>query len=226
MIPIPSQPVAVGRGKWGAFLAWVVFPATLSIGCAGATASAPPSTVSAIDTTPGEPSIAVTSDMGSPHVGDPAPDFELVAQDGSHVKLSSLHGQVVMLAFVTSWCPFSEAEQPNLKELAEDYAGKNVKVVAVDIKEDDAGYQKYLDRVKLPFPVLRDATGEVTARFTPDHAQPAIKDRSTVLVTSNLVVDPQGKIVFFTMVDTVHFDARLVNACRAIDGELARAGGV
>jgi peroxiredoxin Q/BCP len=226
MIPIPSQPVAVGRGKGGAFLVWVVFPATLSIGCAGATASAAPSTVSAVDTTPGEPSIVVTSEMGSPHVGDSAPDFELVAQDGSHVKLSSLHGQVVMLAFVTSWCPFSEAEQPNLKELAAHYAGKNVKVVAVDIKDDDAGYQKYLDRVKLPFPVLRDPTGEVTARFTPDHAQPAIKDRSTVLVTSNLVVDPQGKIVFFTMVDTMHFDARLVNARRAIDGELARAGGV
>ena len=124
------------------------------------------------------------------------------------MKLSSLgEDQAVVLAFVTSWCPFSEAEQPNLKALAEDYAGKNVKVVAVDIKENDAGYQKYPGLREDAVPETRDATGEVTATFTPDHAQPAIKDRSTVLVTSNLVIDPQGKIVFFTMVDTVHFDA-------------------
>jgi peroxiredoxin len=163
--------------------------------------------------------------MGTPHVGDAAPDFDLVAQDGSHVKLSSLRGQVVMLAFVTSWCPFSQAEQPHLKALAEQYVGKNVKVVAVDIKEDDAGYRKYLDRLAMPFPVVHDTSGAVTAAFTPGNAQPAIKDRSAVLVTSNVVVDAQGKIVFFTMVDTLHFDAHLVHARHAIDQELAHAGG-
>lgn len=205
-------------------LLWLTLPAALSLGCGGAGAAAPAPAATA-DPTFAEPTIAVTPDMGAPHVGDAAPDFDLVAQDGSHVKLSSLRGSVVMLAFVTSWCPFSQAEQPNLKALAQDYAGKNVKFVAVDIKENDAGYQKYLSRVPMPFPVLHDATGDVTAAFTPDHAQPAIKDRSTVLVTSNLVLDPQGKIVFFTMVDTVHFDARLVHARRAIDAELARAGG-
>jgi peroxiredoxin len=202
-----------------------VLPAVLALGCGGAGGAAAPAAASAPDPTPAEPSIAVTPEMGTPHVGDAAPDFDLVAQDGSHVKLSSLRGSVVLLAFVTSWCPFSQAEQPNLKALAGDYAGKNVKFVAVDIKENDAGYQKYLGRVSMPFPVLHDAGGDVTASFTPDHAQPAIKDRSTVLVTSNLVLDPQGKIVFFTMVDTVHFDARLVHARRAIDAELARAGG-
>jgi|HubBroStandDraft_1064217.scaffolds.fasta_scaffold38072_2 peroxiredoxin len=209
---------------WCGFVLRYAVPSLLAMGCGGA-ARAAPAVASVADSTPAEPSIAVTPDMGAPHVGDAAPDFDLVAQDGSHVKLSSLRGSVVMLAFVTSWCPFSEAEQPNLKALADDYAGKNVKVVAVDIKEGDAGYRKYVDRVKMPFPVLRDTTGDVTAAFTPDHAQPAIKDRSTVLVTSNLVVDPQGKIVFFTMVDTLHFDAHLVHVRRAIDGELARSRG-
>src|SRR5580658_10555213 len=149
----------------------LALPAMLSIGCGGAPTTAPAAAHSAADTASVGPSIAVTPDMGTPHVGDAAPDFDLVAQDGTHVKLSSLRGSVVMLAFVTSWCPFSEAEQPYLKALAEDYAGKNVKVVAVDIKEGDAGYRKYVDRVKMPFPVLRDTTGDVTAAFTPDHAQ-------------------------------------------------------
>src|SRR5580698_6093915 len=104
-------------------LARLVLPAALSMGCGGAAGGAPaaPSSSASSDSTPAEPSIAVTPEMGTPHVGDAAPDFDLVAQDGSHVKLSSLRGQVVMLAFVTSWCPFSQAEQPHLKALAEQY---------------------------------------------------------------------------------------------------------
>jgi peroxiredoxin len=197
----------------------------LAVGCGGAAPPvATPSSGSPTDSTPAEPSIAITPEMGSPHVGDLAPDFVLRDQDDHELKLSALRGSVVLLAFVTSWCPFSEAEQPNLTTLVADYSGKNVKVVAVDIKENDAGYRKYTSRAKTLFPVLHDVTGDVTARFTPDRAQPAIKDRSAVLVTSNLVIDPQGKIVFFTMVDMVHFDSRLVHARRAIDHELAQLG--
>lgn len=189
-------------------------PFALAISCAAAPPPAPATAAPAAAT---EPSIAVTADMGSPHVGDAAPDFELADQNGAKVRLSSLKGSVVVLAFVTSWCPFSEAEQPNLKKLAEDYAGKNVKILAVDIKETDENYAKYLARVPMPIPVLRDATGETTALFTPAKAQPEIKDRSAVLVTSNVVIDPEGRIRFFTMVDTVHFDAKLVFARRVVD---------
>jgi peroxiredoxin len=179
---------------------------------------------SPFDSTPPEPSIAITPEMGSPHVGDAAPDFELPDQTGAKVKLSALRGKVVMLAFVTSWCPFSEAEQPNLAKLAQDYANDpRVKVVAIDIKEGDEGYGKYVGRTPTPFPVLRDTSGAVTATYTPASAQPSIKDRATVLVTSNAVIDPAGKIRFFTMADTVHFDSRLVHPRRAIEGLLAQA---
>jgi peroxiredoxin len=171
------------------------------------------------------PSIAVTPDMGSPHPGDVAPDFELLDQHGAKVKLSDLRGSVVVLAFVTSWCPFSQAEQPHLASLADRYRGQNVKILAVDIKESDEAYAKYLARVPMPIPVLRDRTGDVVASYTPDRAQPDVKDRATVLVTSNLVVDAEGRIRFFTMVDTANFDAELVFVRRAVDDLLRGASG-
>jgi peroxiredoxin len=188
------------------------------LGCAGRVGSttAPPQT-SPFDSTPATPSIAVTPEMGSPHLGDFAPDFELTDQDGKKVSLASLHGSVVLLAFVTSWCPFSEAEQPHLARLAEDYRGKNVKVVAVVVKEDEAGYRKYVGRAPTPFGVLHDTSGEVVRSYTPAKAQPEIKDRSLVLITSNLVIDQEGRVAFFTMADTLHFDAKLVHARRTID---------
>jgi len=205
---------------------FIVSALSIALGCAGGPPPRTPAgqTESPFDSTPAEPSIAITGDMGSPHLGDTAPDFELKDQDGNLVKLSSLRGKVVFIAFVTSWCPFSAAEQPNLAKVAADYAKDDrVRVLAIDIKEDDAKYREYLGKVKMPIPVLRDAAGDVTSTYTPARAQPSIQDRSTVLVTSNVVVDPEGKIRFFTMVDTVHFDSRLVHARRAIDALLAEA---
>jgi len=170
-------------------------------------------------------SIAVTPEMGSPHPGDSAPDFELTDQHDAKVKLSDLRGSVVVLAFVTSWCPFSQAEQPHLAKLADQYRGQNVKILAVDIKESDEAYAKYLARVPMPIPVLHDRTGEVVASYTPERAQPDVKDRATVLVTSNLVIDAEGRIRFFTMVDTANFDADLVFVRRAVDDLLRSANG-
>jgi len=217
----------VNRVKKGARalpLAALSLSATLALAACG---GGPPLEAKAASPSaaPSAPSIAVTPEMGSPHLGDAAPDFDLTDQHGASVKLSDLRGSVVVLAFVTSWCPFSLAEQPHLASLAEQYRGQNVKILAVDIKETDEAYARYLGRVAMPISVLRDRTGDVVSSYTPDRTQPEVKDRAAVLVTSNLVIDPAGRIRFFTMVDTVNFDADLVFVRRAIDDLLRGANG-
>jgi peroxiredoxin len=192
-------------------------------------AAAPTSTAASADPFDGssilpEPSIAVTEAMGSPHIGDAAPDFDLPDQDGKRVTLAGARGSVVVLAFVASFCPFSKAEQPYLKQLAMDYAGKKVRVIAIGIKEPEPDYREYIARMPMGVPVLRDEGGAVALRFTPAGAQPEFKDRTMALVTSNLVIDPRGKIRFFTVVDTVHFDSKLVHVRRALDRVLAESG--
>jgi peroxiredoxin len=186
---------------------------------------APASPVTAEDPTPAAPSIVVTDAMGTPHIGDVAPDFELPDQDGHLVKLSAARGSVVVLAFVASFCPFSKAEQPYLAKLPDEYAGKNVKVIAIEVDEPEADYRSYLARVPMHLPVLRDDGGTVTLRFTPPGAQPELVNRKMALITSNLVIDPQGKIRFFTMADTVHFDAKLVHLRRTLDQVLSEHAG-
>jgi peroxiredoxin len=173
----------------------------------------------------GQPNvIAVTQAMGSPHAGDPAPDFELTDQAGAKAKLSAMRGSIVVLAFVTSWCPFSRAEQPYLKEFADEYAPKGVKFFAVDIKEPEADYRTYLSRVTMPFPVLNDASGEVATAYVPPRALPDFTERYKVVVTSNLVIDRDGIIRFFALADLRNFDAKYVHARRAVDALLAVGG--
>jgi peroxiredoxin len=205
----------------------LLLAALLALGaCApAAPAVAPTSHASVEDPTPAEPSIVVTEAMGSPHIGEVAPDFELPDQDGKLVKLSSARGSIVVLAFVASFCPFSKAEQPYLAQLTADYAGKSVKVLAIGIDEPEADYRSYLARVPMHLPVLRDEGSKVALRFTPPGAQPAFTDRKMAVVTSNLVLDGEGKIRFFTVLDTVHFDAKLVHVKRAIDRLLSEHQG-
>jgi peroxiredoxin len=199
----------------------------LTIGACAPSSSAVASAAHAVveDPTPAEASIVVTPAMGSPHLGDFAPDFELPDQDGKPVKLSAARGSIVVLAFVASFCPFSKAEQPYLTKLTSDYAAKNVKVIAVGIDEPEADYRSYLARLPMHLPVLRDEGGKVALRFTPPGAQPEFTDRKMALVTSNLVIDGEGKIRFFTVLDTVHFDAKLVHVRRALDRLLAEHPG-
>jgi peroxiredoxin len=168
--------------------------------------------------------ISVTDAMGSPHPGDAAPDFELSDKSGAKTKLSSLRGSIVVLAFVTSWCPFSRAEQPYLKEFADAYAPKGVKFLAVDIKENDADYATYLDRVPMPFPVLRDASGDVALSYVPPHAFPEFTERYKVVVTSNLIIDQFGTIKYFALADTRNFDAKFTLERQAVD--ILLSGGI
>ena len=196
------------------------------IGCAAAPprsqaeASSPEPRAASEATALPPPSVLVTEALGSPHIGELAPDFELVDQSGAHVQLSALRGSVVVLAFVASFCPFLAAAQPHLARLAEHYAPSGVRVLAIDVGENDESFDSYVARMKLPFPVLHDPDAAVSLRFTPTNANPGVKDRTQVIVTSNLVIDREGRIRFFTLLDTVHFDAKLVHVGHAVDQAL------
>jgi len=194
----------------------VVLGMTAAIGgCASATAERPAAT----DQTPA--TIDVTSAMGSPHPGEPAPDFTLVDQRGAEVTLSALRGNVVVLSFVASWCPYSKAEQQHLAALADAYRAQPVRFVVVDVQEGDAGYQTYLARVAMPMPVVRDADGTVTRSFVAPGAQPSVKQRAEVAIAGHVVIDQSGTIRAIHMADLNRYDAKLTITRATLERVLA-----
>lgn len=190
----------------------------VTAGCAGGPAPAPAPAVA-----PAVSSIEVTAAMGSPHPGDKAPDFTLKDATGAEVHLAELEGNVVVLSFVASWCPFSKAEQPHLAKLPAAYAGKSVKFVVVDVQEDDAGFQKYLVRVAMPMPVVRDVDGKVAESFVAPGAQPKVNKRSEVPIGGNVVIDAGGVIRAIHLGDLAHYDAEMTITRKTIDEILAGA---
>jgi peroxiredoxin len=160
----------------------------------------------------------VRPEMGPPQPGDRAPAFELPSGSGAF-RSSTLRGSWVVLHFTATWCPFCDAEGANLGALANDYAARSVKVVLVDIQDEEARWAEYAKaHVASSVVALRDATGDVAKRFAPPHAQPSFTDRSQVVLDSTVIVDPDGVIRLFLLPDSKNFDPTF----KAVRAELDR----
>ncbi len=150
-----------------------------------------------------------------------SPDFRLPDLDGNLVSSSSLKGKFTVIHFATTWCPFCNAEAPYLEQLHLDYKSKNVQVFIIDVLEPKTlVIQKIKNRFNLSFPILLDEDGAVATRFAPAEVLPALS-RDEVMLASNLIVDPSGKIQYMSLLDSKNFDSQLIGLKNRLDELLA-----
>ena len=153
-------------------------------------------------------SVVLSAQDQQPMIGQQAPLFQLESTDGKIYSLEKLKGKYIVIHFAATWCPFCNAEAPYLEELHQNYKNKNVQVFIIDVKEDKALVEKLIERFRFSFPVLLDTNGAVSARYAPEGVQPALA-RHEVPIASNIVVDKEGKIRFYSLLNTLNFDAKL-----------------
>ena len=157
----------------------------------------------------------------SAFIGKELPPFSLPDLEGNQVSSDDFNGSYLVIHIATTWCPFCNAEAPHLEKLNQDYRDRNVKVLIIDVKEPKELVQSKLqDRFDLSFPVLLDSDGEVAASFAPEDVLPDL-DRDEVMLASNILVDPEGKIQFLSLLDSKNFDAKLVELKGKLDELLA-----
>ena len=87
--------------------------------------------------------------------------------------------------------------------------GDDVQVLVIDVKESKGKAKKWAKKMKFTFPVLHDAEGKVAASYAPKGVLPEIP-RHEVAIASNLIIDKDGKIQFFELLDSRRFDSKLV----------------
>jgi thiol-disulfide isomerase/thioredoxin len=97
--------------------------------------------------------------------GQTAPDFELLGLDGRPVRLSKLRGQPLLLNFWATWCGPCRQEMPLLQAAAERYADQGLVVVSVDVGEQPETVRNYARSLGVEFPILLDATQDVSDLF-------------------------------------------------------------
>ncbi len=165
-------------------------------------------------------SVFANAQEAQPMIGQAAPLFELKTPEGKIYSLEQLKGKYVVIHFAATWCPFCNAEAPFLEELYQNYKSKNVQVIIVDVKEDKNLVQKLQERFKFSFPVLLDEDGSVSSKYAPEGVLPALA-RDEVPIASNLIIDKEGKIRFYSLLNTTSFDAKLNKLKQKLDELLA-----
>src|SRR5712691_3377862 len=67
--------------------------------------------------------------------GEPAPPFRAKTTTGEQFNNDSIKGKVVLFEFWTTWCKYCEEEASLVDDLAKEFSGKGLIVLAVDLVE-------------------------------------------------------------------------------------------
>jgi thiol-disulfide isomerase/thioredoxin len=114
----------------------------------------------------------------------PTPPLELPGIDAAPWRLADERGHPVLLNFWASWCEPCQAEMPSLERLAAAQREEGLRVVAVNYREGEPAIKRFLARMPLQLPVVRDADG-AAARAFDIHIFP-----------STVAIDRQGRVRF------------------------------
>ncbi len=119
-----------------------------------------------------------------PPVGAAAPAFTLPDVSGRPSGLGDYKGRTVVLNFWAFWCDTWKAEMPSLEELAGRQDELGFRLVAVSV--DGTRLSEFARRTSgaVPFPVLLDAGGRVSARYRVHH------------VPTLVIIGPDGVVRF------------------------------
>lgn len=100
-------------------------------------------------------------------------------------------------------------EAPHLAALSRKYQDRDVQVFVVDVRESKAKTARWAKALGYSFPVLLDLKGELATRWAPPDLLPDLP-RDQVPIASNIIVDRDGRIAFYSLLDTRTFDAKLI----------------
>lgn len=134
------------------------------------------------------------------HPGDAAPDFALPGTDGRTYRRSDFtDAKLLVVSFWCNHCPYVQAWEGRMIELARRYQPKGVSFVLInsndDLKYPEDGMKKMIERARVqeyPMPYLRDESQDVARAYG-------------ALVTPHpFLFDADGRLLFQGRIDDRH----------------------
>lgn len=107
---------------------------------------------------------------------------------GGTTSLADLRGNYVYIDIWATWCAPCKAQFPYLKELEEDYHGKNIKFVSISVDKEGA-YDAWKEMVK------NEELGGIQLLADNNLESDFIKEYEINSIPRFILLDPEGKIV-------------------------------
>ncbi|MGH9631567.1 MAG: TlpA family protein disulfide reductase [Bryobacteraceae bacterium] len=116
-------------------------------------------------------------------VGDAAPDFSIVTENGRKVTRSDFGGKLLVLNFWATWCPPCIQEMPSLEMFSRQMRDQGVVVLGVSVDQNEQAYRNFLDKAQLSFLLARDPKADISTEY------------GTFKWPETYVIDGNGRVV-------------------------------
>ncbi len=98
--------------------------------------------------------------------GRAPPSFTLRQLDAQPLRFPADVGDaVVALRFWADWCPFCASEMRALEPVYHQYQSRGLRILAINVRQDRATAQAFIDKLGVSYDVLLDETGEVARGY-------------------------------------------------------------
>ncbi|MCA0452551.1 MAG: TlpA family protein disulfide reductase [Chloroflexi bacterium] len=101
----------------------------------------------------------------APELNALAPLFEAQTLDGQVMGLGDLRGKVVLINFWATWCEPCKAEMPDIQAVYEDYQGRGLVVLGVNLDEGQADVSRWVEQLGLTFDILLDEGQQIAGLY-------------------------------------------------------------
>jgi len=98
-------------------------------------------------------------------IGDTAPDFEAIDQNGKKLKISERKGNVVVLYFYPKdFTPGCTAEACNFRDNFEEFTKRGIDVIGISV-DSEGTHKKFAEKLGIPFILISDRTKEISKKY-------------------------------------------------------------
>jgi peroxiredoxin len=112
-------------------------------------------------------------------VGDAAPEFSIVTDNGKTVTPAEFGGKLLVLNFWATWCPPCVEEMPSLEQFHKTFSPKGVVVLGISVDKDQQVYQQFLKQAGVTFLTARDNGKRINLEYG------TVKFPETYIIGSN-----------------------------------------
>ena len=127
--------------------------------------------------------------------GKPAPDFELTADSGEHVKLSDFRGKPVVLYFYPKDdTPGCTTEACGFRDVYSEFEQRGAVVLGVS-PDDEASHAKFREKYSLPFTLLADPEHAIAEQYGVWGEKNYAGRKYMGISRTTFVIDAEGNLV-------------------------------
>ena len=100
------------------------------------------------------------------HVGEKAPDFDLVASSGKRLRLSDFAGKknVVLYFYPGDFTPVCTKETCGFRDAYEELADRDTEVIGVSV-DSESSHRKFAEKLGLPFELVSDEQKDLARTY-------------------------------------------------------------